>query len=111
MKKKLSIFLWSFVSIFIYLAIPANGYLLKGSHILDIMVGKLSGSQTLMVNQKVIIPSVIPEDATTQLDETIRYLYPKAFRSDIQSDFAHRIHVVANGQSLTVLDGKITAES
>ncbi len=111
MNKKLAVFLFFLMGICVHPVAPAGGYLLKGSHLLDIMIEKLSGPQTLMVTQKVIIPSATPEEAAIHLDETIRYLHPKAFRSDIQSEYAHRIHVVANGQSLTVLDGKITADS
>jgi hypothetical protein len=47
---------------------------------------------------------------TIQLDESLRYLFSEAFRSDIISDDNQRIFVFRNGQTLTVIDGVISED-
>ncbi len=47
------------------------------------------------------------EENLIQLEESIRYLFSRAFRSDIISDTNQRIYVYNNGQTLTVIDGAI----
>ena len=42
-----------------------------------------------------------------QLEESIRYVFSQAFRSDIISDTNQRIYVYNRGQTLTVIDGII----
>jgi hypothetical protein len=51
-------------------------------------------------------PSARP--AVIQLDESLRYVFSEAFRSDIVSDYNQRIFVFSNGQTLTVIDGVIS---
>jgi len=45
---------------------------------------------------------------TIQLDESLRYVFSEAFRSDIVSDTNQRIYVFKDGQTLTVIDGVIS---
>ena len=52
-------------------------------------------------------PSLRPE--VIQLDESLRYMFSEAFRSDIVSDHNQRVFVFTNGQALTVIDGVIAA--
>ena len=47
------------------------------------------------------------EPQPIQLEESIRYVFSKAFRSDIVSDTNQRIYVYNQGQSITVIDGVI----
>lgn len=47
---------------------------------------------------------------TIQLDESLRYLFSEAFRSDIISDDNQRIFVFNDGQTLSVIDGVISGE-
>lgn len=51
-------------------------------------------------------PSVRP--AVIQLDESVRYLFSEAFRSDIVSDDNQRVFIFRGGQTLTVIDGVIS---
>ena len=44
-----------------------------------------------------------------QLDESLRYMFSEAFRSDIVSDHNQRLFVFRDGQTLTVIDGVISA--
>ena len=52
------------------------------------------------------VPAYI-EPKPIQLEESIRYVFSQAFRSDIISDTNQRIYVYNGGQSLTVIDGII----
>ena len=47
---------------------------------------------------------------TIQLDESLRYVFSEAFRSDIVSDNNQRIYVFKDGQTLTVIDGVISGD-
>jgi hypothetical protein len=47
---------------------------------------------------------------TIQLDESLRYVFSGAFRSDIISDDNQRIFVLRDGQTLTVIDGVISGD-
>jgi len=51
-------------------------------------------------------PSVRP--AVIQLDESLRYMFSEAFRSDIVSDDNQRVFVFRDGQTLTVIDGVVS---
>ncbi len=86
----------------------ADGYVLEGPHVLSLMADKLNGVKTLQVSQQVTIedPTVSIEPVT--LDETLRFIFPGNFRSDILQQNARRIHVVSQGQALTIVDDKIT---
>jgi hypothetical protein len=46
--------------------------------------------------------------AVVQLDESLRYVFSEAFRSDIVSDENQRVYVFRDGQTLTVIDGIIS---
>ena len=47
------------------------------------------------------------ETSSIQLEESIRYLFSRAFRSDIVSDTNQRIYVYNGGRTVTVIDGVI----
>ena len=47
-------------------------------------------------------------NAVIQLDESLRYVFSEAFRSDIVSDYNQRVFVFSDGQTLTVIDGVIS---
>ncbi|RZB32142.1 MAG: hypothetical protein SRB1_01761 [Desulfobacteraceae bacterium Eth-SRB1] len=107
---KLYIFLLSFAIIgFFYL--PANAYVLQGPHILELMTGKYGKAKTLLVSQRQILYNNSPETKTVELNETLRYVFPEEFRSDIRSENIQRLHVISKAQALTVIDGKIAATS
>jgi hypothetical protein len=45
---------------------------------------------------------------TIQLNESLKYLFSEAFRSDIVSESNQRIYISNHGQTVTVIDGVIT---
>jgi hypothetical protein len=86
---------------------PAHGYVLPGPQILALMADTIGGLKTLRVNQQVTVedPAVSAEAIT--FDETLNYIFPYRFRSDIEHQNTRRIHVVSKGQTLTVVDDTI----
>jgi len=88
-------------------ASPAAGYVLKGPHILELMVEKLAGVQTLQVEQKVLVDDPDLSKEPVELDETLRFILPGQFRSDIRYEDTHRIHVHTHGSDLTIVDDLI----
>ena len=60
--------------------------------------------QTAELDETVLAPT---EPKPIQLEESIRYVFSQAFRSDIISDTNQRIYVYNGGRSLTVIDGII----
>lgn len=92
-------------------ASPAVGYVLKGPHILELMVQQLAGAKTLQVEQKVMIDDPDLSGEVIELDETLRFILPGQVRSDIQHEDGHRIHVHDRGRHLTIIDETIVDES
>lgn len=91
-------------------ATPACGYVLKGPHILDLVIRKLAGAKTLQVEQSVMVEDPTLAGQSIELQETLRYIFPNQFRSDMQLENTHRIFVFAQGRALTVVDGAITPD-
>lgn len=107
--KKIALFLFGPV-IFLLVCVHVNAYVLQGPHILELMAQKLGITERLMVSQKLILYDDSLKKGAVELDETLRYVFPEAFRSDIVSKNVERIQVVSKGVTLTVIDGKVTAE-
>ena len=106
--KKSIFFLLSFV-VLLWSFVPANAYVLQGPHLLELMTKNLGKTKSLFVSQKLILYDDSFEDGKIELIETLKYIFPEKFRSDIVSKNSKRIHVVSNGRSLTVIDGKTVA--
>ncbi len=88
----------------------ANTYVLHGQHILDIMTKELGTADRIFVEQRLFLYHEDLQAEAIELKESLKYVFPDAFRSEIVSDIAERIHVVSKGLSLTVIDGKITTD-
>lgn len=91
--------------------VQANAYVLPGLHVLDLMTKKLGKTRGLLVSQKLVFYSDSPQKEAVELGETLRYIFPENFRSDISAENAKRIHVLSKGAALTVIDGKVIGES
>ena len=63
-----------------------NAYVLSGPHILELMTTKYSKAKRLLVSQKMILYNNDPQQRTVELKETLRYVFPDVFRSDIRSE-------------------------
>ena len=55
--------------------------------------------------------SAAVQTKTIQVDESLRYVFSEAFRSDSVSDDNQRIYVYRDGQTLTVIDGVISGRA
>lgn len=84
-------------------------YVLEGPHVLDLMTHTKSKTQTLQVEQRVIIEDPTLSNQPIELEEILRFSFPDTFRSDTQYEQTHRILVVASDQALTVIDGRIVS--
>jgi len=107
--KKIALFLFGLV-IFSFVCVQVNAYVLQGPHILELMTQKLGKSERLMISQKLIFYDDSQEKGAVELVETLRYVFPEAFRSDILSKNVERIQVLSKGAVLTVIDGKVASE-
>jgi hypothetical protein len=84
-------------------------YVLEGPHVLDLMTHTKSKTQTLQVEQRVIIEDQSLSNQPIELEEILRFSFPDTFRSDTQYEQTHRVLVVASDQALTVVDGQIVS--
>jgi outer membrane lipoprotein-sorting protein len=82
---------------------------LQGAHVLDLMVSKLSGIRTLQVEQQTTIEGGTGVGERAALTEKLSYAFPERFRSDTWLAHSHRIHVVVPNETLTIIDGHISA--
>jgi len=84
-----------------------QAYILRGPHLLSLMTQQYGRAKSLMVTQKVQFFGQSSGDVIAEAEETLRYVFPSAFRSDSTSQNATRIHLMSNGRTLTVIDDKI----
>jgi outer membrane lipoprotein-sorting protein len=89
--------------------VPANAYVLQGAHLLELMTQNIGKTESLFVSQKLVLYDDSFKDGSIELKETLKYTFPEKFRSDIVSKNIKSIHVISNGKSLTVIDGKTVA--
>jgi hypothetical protein len=87
----------------------AEAYVLQGPHILKLMIETLGDAKRLRVSQRLVIHDRSPTHNPAEIRETVKYLYPDAFRSDISSDTTQRIYLFTGGKVLTIVDGKASA--
>jgi hypothetical protein len=85
----------------------AHGYVLPGPQILTLMSKKISGFKTLRVDQRVTVIDSTVSAEPINLHETLNYIFPDYFRSDIVHQTTRRIHVFSRGQALTVVGDTI----
>ncbi len=84
----------------------SHAYILRGPHILELMTEKCGKPKSMLVSQKVLFYNA-GEAGTTEVNETLRYIFPEDFRSDAKSENSERIHLMSKGEAMTVIDGKI----
>lgn len=108
--KKIIITIMS-ICISVFFFITARAYVLTGPHILELSTRKIGTPKRLSVKQKLIF---YRQNNNNHLDadqvefnETLSYMFPHNFRSDVVSETTQKIHVVSSDQSVTVIGGKI----
>jgi outer membrane lipoprotein-sorting protein len=109
-------FLRKSLAIFFCLAIlgfqhaSLHAYVLPGPFLLKLMAQNLGDADRLLVTQKLILHDDNPNMNTDELSETLKFKFPKTFRSDIVSENIQRIRILSNRIVFTVIDGKISDE-
>lgn len=92
-------------------AAPAAAFVLEGPQILELMARQQDKLKSLQVTQTLIRHDEAVAGAGAEFGETIAYQFPDRFRSDITAVNLERLHVVNRDTALTVVDGRIAAES
>ncbi len=88
----------------------AFSYVLRGPHILGLMIQKMGMPVDLVLKQKLTIYPQDPDDTDLEervLFEKTRYIYPDKFRSDIVTDNASRVSILSGDESLTIVNGNV----
>ena len=98
------------IAVLLYFFVPANAYVLQGPHLLELMAQNIGTTGSLFVSQRLVLYDDSFQQGSIELKETLKYVFPEKYRSDIISKNSKRIHVVSKGISLTVLDGKTVAD-
>jgi hypothetical protein len=80
----------------------------------DISATPATGESTA-INPAVVVPEFSSPESTEpealEMDGTLRYIFSRAFRSDIRSSDSERIRVAVGGRTLTVIDGRIVSDA
>lgn len=109
LKKSLVIFFFLVTLVCLYTS--TNAYVLSGAHILELMTQNFGKTKSLLVAQTLVLHNDSSQNNGAELSETLRYIFPQMFRSDVLSENVHRIHILSQGEILTVIDKKVTDES
>jgi hypothetical protein len=87
-----------------------HAYVLPGPFLLKLMIQNLGIADRLLVTQKLVLKDDNPNMSADELSETLKFVFPKTFRSDIVSKNVQRIHILSDNSVFTVIDGKISDE-
>jgi outer membrane lipoprotein-sorting protein len=90
--------------------ISLHAYVLPGPYLLKLMTQNLGIANRLLVTQKLILHDDNPNMSADELSETLKFKFPKTFRSDIVSENIQRIRIVSDRIVFTVIDGKVSDE-
>lgn len=104
-RKKTVVSFWCLVAL-ISLSGSAIAYILPGPFVLELMINHFGKAKRLLVHQTLKIYRSPLQNDHAEFDETLRYIFPDKFRSDILSKDTHRIHLVSSDGPLTIIDGK-----
>jgi hypothetical protein len=91
---------------------PVYAYVPTVAQIIDQYLKTLVPCETLTVHEQHVVFDSAIETGMVTFDETVSYFFPNRFRSDIRSDAqsGSRTLVVTPGQTLVLVDGKVSAD-
>lgn len=92
-------------------SLPADSYVLKGQHVLELMLKKNKLPTRLFINQSLTVYDSGFFAEASVYEQWVRYQLPEAFRTDIESEEFKQIHVVSADNSLTIIDDMVVSES
>jgi hypothetical protein len=87
----------------------SQAYATEAARIPELTLEKIGTAKTLLVFQKSLVYPEYGEGPPVLSEETLRYVFPKTFRSDAFSANQQRIQVVRQGEAVTIIDGKTGA--
>lgn len=90
--------------------LPAHAYVLDATQVLDRAARAIGSTGAAVVHQSLVLHAAAGEGEPPQISETVRYLFPGRFRSDIQSETVHKIQVWSNGDRVTIINDQLPAE-
>ena len=90
--------------------LPAHAYVLDAAQILDKTVKAIGSTGAAVIQQSLILHAAAGDGDAPRIAETVRYLFPGRFRSDIQSENVHKIQAVSFGDRVTVINEQLPAE-
>lgn len=93
------------------IALPVTAYVLKGEHVLQLMIEKNNLPKRLGIFQTVSFFDPEADSMAADYEEKVAYRIPGAFRSEIATHDFQRIHTAASGRTLTVVDGRMISTS
>ena len=108
LRKSLAIFFCLTILGFQYASLHA--YVLPGPYLLKLMTQNLGIANRLLVTQKLVLHDDNPNMSADELSETLMFMFPETFRSDIVSENIQRIRILSDRSVFTVIDGKISDE-
>jgi hypothetical protein len=99
----------AFLLTLLFLA-PAGGYVLQGEHVLDLMAGALGTSRSLRAGVQMRLTGADP-DGPRELRQTVSYGPAGRLHTEAWGEGYHRLHAVDGDRSLTVVNGRLQAQS
>jgi outer membrane lipoprotein-sorting protein len=102
-----------YVCLSFFLLPAANAYILKGEHVLQLMIETIHFPKRLAVHQQIAFSDsgIEPETINLEYEQWVRYQMPEEFRSDIDAEDLKQIQIVSSDNSLTVIDERIVSGS
>ncbi|MEJ2656281.1 MAG: hypothetical protein P8012_03685, partial [Desulfobacterales bacterium] len=108
LKKSWSVFFCLAILVLSHTAL--NAYVLPGPYLLELMTQHLGSGDRLLVTQKLLVYDSDPGSGIVEFNETLKFIFPETFRSDIDSEKVQKIHIRSKDGFLTIIDGKISDE-
>jgi len=87
-----------------------RAYVLPGPYLLKLMTQNLGDAKRLMVVQKLVLYDDTFKKSRIELSETLTFIFPNLFRSDILSENIQKIHILSKNDALTVIDKRVSDE-
>ena len=104
MRIRITIYLLGLLAFYVA---PSGAYIMRGPHIIDLVVRQMGRPDTLLVSQRVSYYNDLFTASAVQARETVRYVFPNTFRSDSVSKFAERTRLMVQGEGLTIVGGRV----
>lgn len=109
-KSSICFVMWISLVILVGGTAPSWAYVPTSAQIIDQYLKTLGKAKSLEVHEKLVYFDTRIADGTAEFDETVKYVFPDRFRSDIRTRTTTKTMVVTFDKSLVLLDGKIAAE-